>query len=331
MDFQQSMTLQPISPKEAVELYIENRRGEVSDQSLQAYHYRLSHFIRWATRNNIENLNGLTGRDLQRYKNWRQGDGNLNPTSLKTQMDTLRVFIRFLEKIDGVEPNLSEKILSPTIGKEGARDEKLESDRADEILSYLSTFHYASLDHLIMGILWATGIRLGTLRAFDLGDFDKDRMWLSAVHRPDSETPLKNKEEGERYISLRPEACNLISDFISHTRPDVSDEYDRFPLVATENGRASGNFIRKTVYRLTCPEFIESGKSCHPSAPWECENCVSPHAIRRGSITHHLAKDVPEVVVSDRMNVSRETLDRHYDRRSEEVKVEQRREYLANI
>jgi hypothetical protein len=40
---------------------------------------------------------------------------------------------------------------------------------------------------------------------------------------------------------------------------------------------------------------------------------------------------VPTEVVSDRMNVSRDVLEAHYDRRSEEVKVEQRREYLDNI
>jgi hypothetical protein len=31
------------------------------------------------------------------------------------------------------------------------------------------------------------------------------------------------------------------------------------------------------------------------------------------------------------MNVSRDVLDKHYDRRSEEVKLEQRRGYLDNI
>ena len=53
--------------------------------------------------------------------------------------------------------------------------------------------------------------------------------------------------------------------------------------------------------------------------------------IRRGSITHHLTEDVPEKVVSDRMNVGQDVLDKHYDRRSEEVKVEQRRGYLEDV
>jgi hypothetical protein len=44
-----------------------------------------------------------------------------------------------------------------------------------------------------------------------------------------------------------------------------------------------------------------------------------------------LTEDIPEKVISDRMNVSREVLEDHYDRRSEEVKVEQRRGYLDGV
>ncbi|RLM56905.1 site-specific integrase, partial [Halorubrum sp. Atlit-26R] len=41
--------------------------------------------------------------------------------------------------------------------------------------------------------------------------------------------------------------------------------------------------------------------------------------------------DVPEKVVSDRMNVGQQVLSKHYDQRTEEQKVEQRRGYLNNI
>jgi hypothetical protein len=40
---------------------------------------------------------------------------------------------------------------------------------------------------------------------------------------------------------------------------------------------------------------------------------------------------MPDKVVSDRANVSQRVLDKHYDRRTEREKMEQRREYLENI
>jgi hypothetical protein len=45
----------------------------------------------------------------------------------------------------------------------------------------------------------------------------------------------------------------------------------------------------------------------------------------------HTDKDVTVEAIRDRMGVSRDILDKHYDKRSEEVKLEQRRGYLENI
>lgn len=90
--------------------------------------------------------------------------------------------------------------------------------------------------------------------------------------------------------------------------------------------------MRRYVYNITAPCFL--GKDCPGCAEdteRKCEEAVSPHAIRRGSITHFLTNDVPVQIVSDRMDVSRDVLDKHYDRRSKEVKLEQRRGYLDHI
>ncbi len=56
-----------------------------------------------------------------------------------------------------------------------------------------------------------------------------------------------------------------------------------------------------------------------------------PHAIRRGSITHWLREDVPTPAVSDRADVSADVIDQHYDERTDQEKMEQRRQYLDNI
>jgi len=53
-----------------------------------------------------------------------------------------------------------------------------------------------------------------------------------------------------------------------------------------------------------------------------CPSSVSPHAIRRGAITHHLNSDVPETAVGDRANVSLNVLENHYDQRSKRDRME---------
>jgi hypothetical protein len=90
--------------------------------------------------------------------------------------------------------------------------------------------------------------------------------------------------------------------------------------------------MRRIVYNVTAPCYLgEECPNCTDDPDAKCLEAVTPHAVRRGSITHFLTSDVPVQVVGDRMDVSRKVLDKHYDRRSEEVKLEQRRSYLDNI
>lgn len=337
-------SLTPTAPEEALDLFLRGRSTDSADSTLQSYEYRLNHFVRWCDEvEDLDNLTDLTGRKLHEYKLWRKEDGNLNKTSLKGQMDTLRVFVRFCESIDAVEPDIHSKIMSPTLSDGvGQRDVKLGSEEASDVLDYLERFEYASFPHALLLVLWRTGLRMGSIRALDLSDYYPEEEHAAVRHRPDTGTPLKNKENGERLVALSPATCAVLTDWIEHQRPDVTDEYGREPLLATENGRASKNTVRTTVYRWTrpcqylgeCPYGRDVDECEATEERWtvsKCPSSVSPHAVRRGSITHHLTEDVPEQVVSDRMNVSQRVLEEHYDRRSEEVKMEQRRGYLDGV
>jgi hypothetical protein len=119
--------------------------------------------------------------------------------------------------------------------------------------------------------------------------------------------------------------------FVSH--PDhVPPVTDREPLFATRHGRMVRQTIRAIVYKTTAPCFRNEpcdGRTGSDSK--KCPEAVSPHAIRRGSSTHFLTEGVPVEIVGDRRDVSRKVLKKHYDERSEEVKLEQRRGYLDNI
>lgn len=95
---------------------------------------------------------------------------------------------------------------------------------------------------------------------------------------------------------------------------------------------ATPSSLRNLVYRTTAPCFRNEPRPyCTGVKEKKCPDAVSPHAIRRGSITHFLPQDVPAEIVGDRMNVSRDVLDKDYDKRSADVKLEQRRAYLEEV
>ena len=336
MTTENNAELEPIEPSKARELYLQHKKTECRHATVKGHKYRTSHFVRWCREKGIDNMNTLTGRDLHQYRLWRKEDGDLNQVSLSTQMSTVRVFIRWCSSIEAVPDTLADKVLVPSVsGDEEQRETMIEAERAEKILAYLTKFQYASQEHVLFALLWETGMRMGAAHGIDLKDVHLENRNISLIHRPDTDTPLKNGKSGERLVAISEELEGLLDDYIDTIRTDVTDSYGRKPLFSSQNGRLSGTTIRRIIYRVTAPCFLN--KQCPDCAqeshgpPDKCGESVGPHAIRRSAITHFLTNDVPVEVVGDRMNVSRDVVDKHYDERSEEVKVEQRRGYLDNI
>lgn len=325
--------LEPIDPSTAQQLYLEHKANEASENTVRTHRYRTNHFVRWCGEENIDNLNDLTGRDIHKFRLWRKEVGELNTVSLHSQMSTLRVFLKWAATIEAVTPNLYTKVMVSKIPEEDQhRDEMLSHERAEEVLTHLSDYYYASLKHALVSVLWETGMRIGAARALDIQDVDLENQRLKLVHRPDTGTRLKNATGGERFVAISDELTQVLADYIENMRRDATDDYGREPLFTSQMGRLARSSMRRYVYNITAPCFLgQDCPGCAESTERKCEEAVSPHGIRRGSITHFLTNDVPVQIVSDRMDVNREVLDKHYDRRSPEVKVEQRRGYLDHI
>lgn len=325
---------------EALNMYLEDKQTEFAQSTLYSHKSRISHFVEWCDQQGIESLNELTPPDLHRFKQWRSE--SINKVTLKTQLDTIRVFLRWCESIDAVQQDMSEKLLSPALDKgDNVRDVMLEADRATEILDHLEKYQYGSLNHVILLLMFRTGCRIGTLHGIDVTDYDSETQSIQTKHRPDTDTPLKNKQEGERHISLTQPTCDVIDDYLQDVRPECVLENGRKPLICSESKRLHKTGIRQRIYNLTRPCYvtdecphdrdIDACEGASYDSASKCPSSVSPHAIRRGSITHFLRQDVPMQAVSDRCNVNADTLSKHYDRRNSEEKMEQRRDFFDQV
>lgn len=284
-------------------------------------------------------MDDLTTKHMHEYRVWRREDGNLTPASEKTQMDTIRVFIRFLERLNEVQDDLSEAVVSPALSGSDKRSEDiLDPSIAEDIEEYLSTYQYASARHVAFALMWHTGMRTSAVRALDVGDYDGDERYIEVRNRPESGTRLKNGDDGERFIAISKSMCNVLDAYLEEQREDVLDDAGREPLITTEFGRVAKNTIRNWAYLLTQPCILgecpherdeEECRAAHSTDyPSKCPSSVAPHAIRRGSITSMLRDDMPTPVASDRVDASEDVLDEHYDKRTEHEKMETRREYL---
>lgn len=100
-------------------------------------------------------------------------------------------------------------------------------------------------------------------------------------------------------------------------RQGLSDLYflDEVPLTV------AGTTVQAIPYSL-------EGEANVRDAASKCPSSVSPHAIRRGSITLSLNSELSDKVISDRANVSPQVIGQPYDRRTEREKIGERRDYL---
>lgn len=344
--------LEPLDPEEAYEIHLARMREDAADWTIQSHESRLKWWLQWCELQDIDELNDLTGRDIIRYRDWRRNQNAKNPenvpissSTLKTNIDTLRVYLQHAAEAGGVHPMLAEQIDPPSLSDEDqARDVMLDAERAETVLEHLRKYKYCTLTHVCTEILWHTGMRMGASRSLDLGDcnLDEESPYLELHHRPERDTPLKNKSDGERPVAISKGVARLLRDWRDDKRPDVEDEHGREALLTTVNGRVARTTIRNNVYSVSRPCVVDDEcphdrdpDSCDAAQrkQWACKcpGSVSPHAVRRGAITHWLDSDWRRSHVSERANVSEDVIEEHYDQRQEIRKMEQRRQHLDDL
>lgn len=353
-----SGNLQPLGPREAMQMWLGRQRSEKSEATVQSYYYRMKQFVEWCESEEIENLNALTGREIFRYDSDRRGE-DLSISTLKSQLGTLQRFLQFCESIEAVEDGLAEKVDVPKPTKrEEASDVLLEPPRAEEIMGQLGRYRYASRDHAMFTLMWYTGARVGAINGLDVGDCylaeeHLDRLEVDdevAVetpfvyfrHRAETDTPLKNQENGERPVSLPNHVGELLEEYITVRRGNITDEYGREPLFPApkKKGRATKGALRTRMYILTQP--CRLGQCPHGRKPDECEalehgyesrcpSARSPHPVRSGSITHQRDCGIPPEVVAERVNASPEVIEYHYDRPNQLRRMESRRKHIEKM
>jgi site-specific recombinase XerD len=333
--------LQPLAVRDGIDRFLRHHESSVGESTMANARTRLRHFKEWTEEADIENLNELTGRDLADFVAWRRDD--IKAITLQKQLSTVRQALRYWADIEGVTEGLAEKLHAPEL-PDGAesRDIHLKNQHATETLEYLDKYDYASRRHVVVSLLWRTGMRRSALRSIDLDDLCPDDHAVVLEHRPDTDTVLKNHDDSERWVYLGPRWYQVVDDYIDKNRIDVTDDYGREPLLTTPYGRPTGDTINKWVNMATQP--CEYGRDCpHGRDPKTCEanstdgyparcpSSRSPHALRRGSITHYLARGTSPEIASERMDVGLDTLYKHYDARDEREKMGVRRDNLPDI
>lgn len=342
-------SLEPIEPEEAIEQFLEYKQQEIRTQTISEYDRKLDHFRQFCEKQGIDNLNDMTGRTVNDFRHYRRVESSSQnePLSTKTMRDDMylfRDFISFLEEIEAVPTDLSDKVRIPTLGKEdGVRNIDIDPERVNKILKYLERFKYASRAHVVWTFHVHTGRRPGGLYALDLNDLNLDQTnpYIELRHRS-GETELKNGDAGETEIYISEEVAQVFEDYINKNRIDIVTDNGREPFLTTTHGRISKTTMRRYVYKFSRPCVVTGEcphdrdiESCDAAdsddAASKCPSSRPPYALRHGYITSKLRDGAPAEVIGDRCDVSEKVIEKHYDERNEQEKRELRQEVLEEI
>lgn len=325
-----------LSPREAVERWLDKRRVDLSDSTISSYRYRLKLWVEWCEERGIDSVRDLTPWDVESYEGHRRA-GDIAPTTLQNELSTLELLFEYLAGVGVVDDSLPESVDVPTISPEDeVRDTRLTGSTATRLISFYreSNVHFGTREHVLVELAWFTGARVGAIRALDVADYHPDEEYVAFRHRPDTDTPLKNGLNGERPVALTSATCEAIDYYLRVHREDVRDGHGRQPLITSADGRPTTGSLRDWMYVATQPCLY--GPCPHDKDPQTCEwrehgrasGCPSaraPHHVRTGAITWMLDRGLPIEVVSERVNASIAVIERHYDTGTPIEEMERRR------
>jgi len=325
--------LEPLAPSKGLKRFRKKKKKDVKASTFGQHETKLGYVEEYFVDVlGLENLNDLTSRQAEDYEDWRECDSldREEPLAQKTLKDDMHLYKEFLGhmvKARAVPADAYEIVEVPELENgEGIDEEKLDPDRAGDILVYLGRFEYASHEHVTWLLFLKIGRRPCDLHALDLGDFDDegDEVTLEFVNRPEKGTRLKEGNEHEAKIELPEETGKVIRDFIENHRPSETDGYGREPLLATVYGRISKSTLQEYANKWTRPCAI--GKDCpygkdienceaanSAKKATQCEGTRSPRQIRSGYITSKANARVPYESIGYRVGATKEVLKKHYD------------------
>jgi len=336
--------LREVSAQRAAKRFKKWAKEEYQPSTYENHCTTVNMFVAWLSDTDYT-LATIDGWALGEFQDWLREQDYANVTR-KQYLSQLNVFLRWAARREVMREGLDDKVELPDLSRDDVRsDTSIGPDRVQRILDYMDRYQRASREHIIVLLLFRTGARLGALRGVDLSmvHLQSDNPRIEVRHRPEIGCPLKNgernKREAERPIVIGEETAQIVAEFIEHHRMDVTDDHGNRPLLTTKYGRVSDSVIKKTVRQWTCPAATDGDCPIHDHRPSrrevgscanECEH-TNAHSLRKASITHFLNRGVSVEVVSDRMNVSIETIKKHYDRPTDDERAARQEDAMNKV
>lgn len=234
-----------------------------SSHTVLAYENDLKQFLEFSEINSIE---GLNESNHQLIRSWVVNliENNYSNKSVNRKLSSLRSFVKWCKKNDFIVNNPLKKIIAPKVAKRlpvFARESDIEKEKVEVFFD--DTFA-GKRDHLIVELLYLTGVRLSELINLKIENITNDSI------------KVLGKRNKERLIPISKELNNQIVEYLILRNLIDCKESNLFVL---ESGK---KIYDKLVYRI-----INNYLSSHTNLEKR-----SPHVLRHTFATHMMNSGV---------------------------------------
>lgn len=111
--------------------------------------------------------------------------------------------------------------------------------------------------------------------------------------------------------------------------------------MSTHDKRCKSSTLHRNLYTVTrpchytgeCPigRDLQECEATSYNTASKCPTSVSPHALRQGYVTEVLNAGQPKDVTADRVDMSHEVMDKHYDKATRNEQMVRRKSYLVGM
>lgn len=210
-----------------------NYERHFSHYTVLNYHEDLKEFMNYLEKNSIDDINKIDYQVIRKYL-VHMHNKKLSKKSTSRHISTLRSFFKYLKNHELIDNNPMTLISNPKLDK--TLPKFLYEEELNIIEKIPDNETYLGIrDHLIIEMLYATGIRVSELSKIMLKDIDFSRNRIT----------ITGKGNKQRIVLYGSECQKLLNEYINKSRLIILDgKQSEYLFVNTRANRLSENSIR---------------------------------------------------------------------------------------
>ncbi len=232
----------------------------------KSYRYDLNAFADFLQQHSIDDLDHIDRSTVREYISWCRRKG-LASRSISRRISTLRSFFRFLLAENLISSDPTSMIEHPKLGR--TLPKILTVGEVDALLAVSAKPDrenpLAARNHVMLHLLYATGLRVSELVKLPLVSFNRHSGNLRVF----------GKGNKERLVPIGEQARVLLEEYLDHVRPQLLRGRTSPALFITLQTKA---MTRNRYWQILKKIAMQAG----------IQKDISPHALRHSFATHLL-------------------------------------------